>query len=152
MKQNNRVHDSNGHKRILIVDDEKSILLVTKQWFNKLGEKYEIDVAGSGEEALEKFTAHPFDLVITDLKMPGMDGIELTEQIWAAFPRTHVLMMSAFCTPAQLDRMHERGIHNCIAKPFSSKNLVNLAQNLLSKKGDEERDMSSSLVKHEYET
>jgi len=62
-------------ERILIVDDEENVCLLFKRILDKEG--YEVECAASGEDALAKLEHRPFDLVITDLKMPGMDGLEL---------------------------------------------------------------------------
>ena len=64
---------------ILFTDDEESIRLLYREEFEEAG--YEVMVAASGEEALEKFAAAQPDLLVVDIKMPGMDGIELVRRI-----------------------------------------------------------------------
>ncbi len=66
-------------KKILFTDDEESIRLLYQEEFEERG--YEVILAGSGEEALEKFDSFNPDLMVIDIKMPGMDGIELLQRI-----------------------------------------------------------------------
>jgi CheY-like chemotaxis protein len=70
-------------EKILIVDDEKEIRSVLSKALAKFG-GYLIEIAENGEEALKKMEGHPFDLVLTDLKMPRMDGLKLIDQIASA--------------------------------------------------------------------
>jgi len=79
--------------RLLIVDDERGIVVALKGLFTKEG--YEVETADSGEHALEKFKAGFFDVVITDLSMKGMDGLQLLKRIRELEPNTAVLMITA---------------------------------------------------------
>ncbi|HMB69876.1 MAG TPA: response regulator, partial [bacterium] len=81
-------------EKILIVDDEEGLRKVLRIMLSKEG--YEISVAGSGAEALELVDREPFHAVISDIKMPGMSGIELLKQIRARDPRLPVVMMTAY--------------------------------------------------------
>jgi DNA-binding NtrC family response regulator len=83
------------YKRLLIVDDEEQVIFVLRNSLRKLGSLYEIVTATSGYEALDKIRQAPFDVVITDLKMPGMDGIALTAAIRAVDPQTRVIWATA---------------------------------------------------------
>ena len=73
------------NKRILVVDDEEQVVSVLRDSLRKLGQDYEIVTAQNGYDALEVVKKTSFDLVITDLKMPGMNGLELTEAIHTLF-------------------------------------------------------------------
>jgi DNA-binding NtrC family response regulator len=85
----------NDHKRILVVDDEEQIVSTLSRSLKKLGDQYEIVTAHNGHEALAKLRESPADLIITDLKMPGMDGVALTEVAYAILPGTKVIWMTA---------------------------------------------------------
>lgn len=86
----------NRKYRILIVDDEEQILFVLREALSKLGEEYEILTASNGHEALARLREIPIDLLVTDLIMPGMDGVALTEVAYAMFPNTKVIWMTSY--------------------------------------------------------
>lgn len=78
--------------RLLLVDDEEGIRTVLSLVLNDCG--YAVTVAANAEKAWEQFTAHPFDLVLTDIKMPGLSGLELLARIKQHAPETEVLMLT----------------------------------------------------------
>lgn len=81
-------------KKILLVDDEESIQLLYKEEFTDEG--YEVISALNGEEALEKFKTDPPDLVILDIQMPGMNGIEVLRQMKMINSSMPVILSSAY--------------------------------------------------------
>lgn len=81
-------------KKILLVDDEESIRLLYREEFEDDG--YTVVGAKDGEEALEKFKADPPDLVILDIQMPGMNGIEVLRQMKMMNPHIPVILSSAY--------------------------------------------------------
>jgi len=83
-------------KWILIVDDESGILMVLKSSLKILGGEYHISTASSAYEALDQIRERNFDLVITDYKMAGMDGLQLLERIHSVRPQTRVILMTAY--------------------------------------------------------
>jgi len=80
--------------RLLFVDDEPNILDDLEEIFGYAG-KYEFFTAGSGREALEILQKHGIDLVITDIKMPEMDGLKLARQIHQNFPGVKIIFITA---------------------------------------------------------
>jgi DNA-binding response OmpR family regulator len=81
-------------KRILLVDDEESIQLLYREEFEEEG--YSVDSARNGAEALEKFRANPPDLVVLDINMPGMNGIEVLRQMKELRANMPVILNSAY--------------------------------------------------------
>src|SRR5690606_35519104 len=81
--------------RILIVDDEEYVVFTLKEGLQKLP-NCEVYTASRGSEALEHFKKQPFDLLITDYKMPGMDGITLATQIRHMYPQTAIVVVTAY--------------------------------------------------------
>lgn len=81
-------------KRILLVDDEEGIQLLYREEFEEEG--FEVIAAYSGEEALEKFNREPPDLVILDINMPGMNGIEVLRRMKEINPNLPVILSSAY--------------------------------------------------------
>lgn len=81
-------------KRLLVVDDEKHIRLLYKTEFEAEG--YHVDIAADAQEALEKFEKERFDLVILDIRMPGMDGIEALGKFLGRDNKLPVIINSAY--------------------------------------------------------
>ncbi len=107
---------------ILIVDDEKNYLLVLSAVLEEEG--YEVLTALSGLEALETQKSSDVDLVLTDMKMPGMDGIELLERIKAYDPDLPVIMMTAHGTVDKAVEAMQKGAYSYILKPFDNERLI----------------------------
>jgi len=107
---------------ILIVDDEKNYLLVLSAVLEEEG--YEVLTALSGLEALETQKSSDLDLVLTDMKMPGMDGIELLERIKAFDPDLPVIMMTAHGTVDKAVEAMQKGAYSYILKPFDNERLI----------------------------
>jgi DNA-binding NtrC family response regulator len=107
--------------RLLIVDDERGIVVALKGLFTKEG--YEVETADSGEHALEKFKAGFFDVVITDLSMKGMDGLQLLKRIRELEPNTAVLMITAYGTQRIAVDAMKAGAEDYLPKPFDNDEL-----------------------------
>jgi two-component system NtrC family response regulator len=107
---------------ILVVDDEKNYLLVLSAVLEEEG--YEVLTALSGPEAIEIQKASDIDLVLTDMKMPTMDGIELLERIKAHDPDLPVIMMTAHGTVDKAVEAIQKGAYTYILKPFDNDRLI----------------------------
>ena len=107
---------------ILIVDDEKNYPLILSAILEEEG--YETLTANSGQEALEKLNHSDVDLVLTDMKMPSMDGIELLERIKKINFELPVIMMTAYGTVEKAVEAMQKGAYNYILKPFDNESLV----------------------------
>ena len=115
---------------ILIVDDEKNYLLVLSAVLEDEG--YEVLTAPGGAEALEIQKSSDLDLVVTDMKMPGMDGIEFLEQIKARDPDLPVIMMTAHGTVDKAVEAMQKGAYSYILKPFDNERLILFAKKAMS--------------------
>ena len=80
--------------RILIVDDEQIVRESLTNWLKE--ESYQVEAAENGTVALEKIRQTPFQVVLLDLKMPGMDGIQVLTELKKAFPDIEVIIMTAY--------------------------------------------------------
>jgi two-component system, NtrC family, response regulator len=107
---------------ILIVDDEKNYLLVLSAVLEDEG--YEVLTALSGPEALEIHKTSDLDLILTDMKMPGMSGIELLENIKAIDPDLPLIMMTAHGTVDKAVEAMQKGAYSYILKPFDNDRLI----------------------------
>ena len=90
--------DSNA--TILLVDDNKDGLVVRRSLLEELG--YRVEIAPNAEEALKAFAVSRFDVIVTDYKMPRMNGTELIERIRKVDPNARVILLSAFADPLGL--------------------------------------------------
>jgi two-component system NtrC family response regulator len=115
---------------ILIVDDEKNYLLVLSAVLEDEG--YEVLTAPDGAEALEIQKSSDLDLVVTDMKMPGMDGIDLLEQVKARDPDLPVIMMTAHGTVDKAVEAMQKGAYSYILKPFDNERLILFARKAIS--------------------
>jgi len=111
-------------KNVLVVDDEKSFLLSLLQGLSAYADDFNTYTAYNGAEALQELTKHPFDLVITDLKMPVMDGFGLLAAMSKSHPRLPVLVMSAYCTPEIKARLKTIGAFKILEKPIDFHDFV----------------------------
>ncbi len=109
-------------RRILVVDDDESLRRVTQLQLQDAG--YEVLVAGNGEQALALVETEAPALVITDLKMPGISGLDLLRQIRRSLPQTAVLMMTAFGTVQTAVEAMKNGAYDYITKPIDYEELV----------------------------
>ena len=107
---------------ILIVDDEKNYPLVLSAVLQDEG--FETLTANSGDEALGILDHSDIDLVLTDMKMPKMDGIELLERIKLKDAELPVIMMTAHGTVEKAVEAMQKGAYNYILKPFDNDRLV----------------------------
>lgn len=104
-------------KRVLIVDDEESIAVVLAAGLSRANQ-YHVETATSGAAALAKFKADPFDLVLTDYRMPDMSGIELSEKIRQLRPDTLIMLMTAFDSRQVREQAQAVKLHEYIQKPI----------------------------------
>jgi two-component system NtrC family response regulator len=107
---------------ILIVDDEKNYLLILGAVLEEEG--FEPLTAGSGPEALEILKHSDVDLVLTDMKMPGMDGIELLDEVKKIDPELPVIMMTAYGTVEKAVEAMRKGAYHYLLKPFDNDSLI----------------------------
>ena len=101
------------NRRILIVDDEYDILNIASKFFAIKG--YVVEIAENGFDALKLFTAHPFDIVLTDFNMPHMNGLKLALEIKKRIPNTIIIMMSG---DPGMDLNDEDCVDLIVEKPF----------------------------------
>jgi two-component system cell cycle response regulator len=112
----------NERNSILIVDDDISLLGIFKTAL--LAEGYRCETAATVERALELINKIPFDVMITDIKMPGLTGFELTEKAKKIRPDMSVIIMTAYIEEFSYDNAIEAGASDFIKKPFTVKELL----------------------------
>jgi len=116
---------------ILVVDDEKNIRLTISQSLEPLD--MPVQTAASGEEALEKLRNGLFGMVFLDLKMPGMDGMEVLRRIKKDWPKIRVIIITAHGTIDTAVEAMKLGAVDFIQKPFSPGDIRELAKSVLER-------------------
>ncbi|MBW2151279.1 MAG: sigma-54-dependent Fis family transcriptional regulator [Deltaproteobacteria bacterium] len=117
---------------IMIVDDERIVCESLFHWFRKDG--HVVETASSGQEALDKLEAYPFELLFVDIKMPGMDGIELLEKVKREYPDTFVVIITAYGTIESAVKAMKLGASDYLLKPFKPEQLSLVMQRISQQK------------------
>ncbi|MBN1657824.1 MAG: response regulator [Anaerolineae bacterium] len=128
-------------RRILVVDDEESVGFFLRASLEEVRRGYQVELASSGQEALQHLAHQPFDLVITDLRMPGMDGLQLMEEVRKRHPRTRLILMTAYGNASVESTAYRLGACRYINKPFSIDELTDTVANALEETEMPGRDM-----------
>ena len=105
-------------KNVLIVDDDKEMIISLKEGLEKYSETFSVLMANDGQIALKVLEKNPVSLVVTDLKMPRMDGFTLLSSIMEHYPDIPVIIMTAYSTPKMERLAREGGAVGYIKKPF----------------------------------
>ncbi|HXG32620.1 MAG TPA: sigma-54 dependent transcriptional regulator [Bryobacteraceae bacterium] len=118
--------------RILIVDDELVVRDSLGRWFESEG--YEVGLAPSGRDALAAIQEKPYDLALVDIKMPGMDGMELQQRLAQADPDLIIVIMTGYASVETAVQALKRGAYDYITKPIDPDELVHLVSKALEHK------------------
>jgi len=127
--------------KVIVIDDEEDIRITLKEVFRRAG--FEVEVASNGNEGMNLLREHGADLVITDIIMPGSDGVETAHNIRTEFPKTKIIVMSgggnaaplgyepaAITTTAYLASAAAIGADLTLTKPFDREELIKAAKEL----------------------
>ena len=112
---------------ILVVDDEESVRDSLNNWFTEDG--YRVECAENARKALAILEAENFDIILADLKMPGMDGLEMLRRIKSLKKESIVIVMTAFATVDTAVKALKDGAFDYVTKPFDPDDLTHLIRN-----------------------
>lgn len=112
--------------KVLVIDDEELIRWSLQTALKGLD--LSVDVAESGEEALKRMEKNTYDIIITDLKMPGLDGLELLEVIRASGIKSIVILISAYLSHSTIKQASEYGAFKCVNKPFGMEDFLGVVK------------------------
>jgi len=112
---------------ILVVDDELSVRDSLSNWF--LEDGYQVDTAADSKEALDKLKAQQFHIILIDIKLPGMDGLELNRRIKAINEDLIVIIMTAFASVDSAVQALKDGAYDYVCKPFDPDTVSHLIRN-----------------------
>jgi two-component system phosphate regulon response regulator PhoB len=137
--------------KILVVDDEEDILELVR--YNLAREGYRVVCAASGEQALNKAGSEPFDLILLDLMLPGIDGLEVAKKLKNKPETRHIpiIMLTAKGEEADIVTGLELGADDYVTKPFSPRILIARVKAVIRRKIKEEVDDSSIIQIYELE-
>jgi len=127
------VESEESKHRVLVVDDEQSIAMGILKMLQQ-NPQYSANHALSGEKALELLKLATYDLVITDIRMPGMNGIDLLKHVRSHYPNIGVIIMTAYGSPEVQDEASRRGSLYYIEKPFDLSKLQSIVEDFFNKK------------------
>lgn len=116
--------------KILCVDDERTTLTLTSRAIERACPEDQVITATSGEEAVEIVKSMPVDLVITDLMMPGLSGIDVLEAAKRERPSTEVIMVTAYSSVESAVESMQKGARDYLAKPINIDLLMEKVDNL----------------------
>ncbi|MFH1176583.1 MAG: sigma-54 dependent transcriptional regulator [Acidobacteriota bacterium] len=111
---------------ILVVDDEQHVRQSLAAWFREDG--YDVAVAAGGRDALATLTREPVDILLVDIKMPGMDGLELLRKVRELAPDATVIIMTAFASVETAVQALKDGAYDYIVKPFDPEGVSRLVR------------------------
>ena len=127
--------------KVIVIDDEEDIRIALEEAFTRAG--FEVEVASNGNDGMNLLREHGADLVITDIIMPGSDGVETAHNIRTEFPKTKIIVMSgggnaaplgyepaAITTTAYLASAAAIGADLTLTKPFDRDELIKMAKEL----------------------
>ncbi len=122
-------HESGAGARLLVVDDEPTQREMLTSILERAG--YRVSVAADGQQAVRRLEAQHFDLMLTDQKMPGMDGLELLDRARAQIPDLPVVLMTAYGTVSSAVEAMKRGAADYLTKPFERDELLMVLSKVL---------------------
>ncbi|MCR4395589.1 MAG: response regulator [Candidatus Saccharicenans sp.] len=138
--------------RILFIDDEEIVLRSCRRIFAQ--SDYEIETALSGEEGLSKAINQDYDLVVTDLKMPGIGGMEVLKRLRQVRPDTTVIIFTGYASVDTAREALTNGAFDYIPKPFTPEEIREVIKNALEARAGKQRTMLDlmAIVSHELKS
>jgi DNA-binding NtrC family response regulator len=117
-------------RKVLVVDDEPLIRATLAEYLT--GEGFAVTACASGEEALAEAGQRPYDVALCDVQLPGIDGIEVLEQLLKISPETFVLLITAYATVESAVEAFQRGAHDYLMKPILLDEVAGKVRRLLA--------------------
>ncbi len=136
--------------KILVVDDEANICRLLERYLGRLG--YDVQTAGSVPDALDLIAVDRFDLVLTDLRLPGPSGLDLLFEVRARAPGTRMILMSAHADITAAAAAIDRGIDQLVIKPFELEDLrVKIGSSIARRTAAQEAERARELLEARLE-
>ena len=116
-------------RKILLVEDEMVVREALRDWLIEDG--YVVDVAEDGEEALEKIKKEEFGVIVLDLRLPGIDGLQVFEEAKELKPETKGVIITAYPSKETREKAQRLGLLDYLAKPFKAKDVEKIISGAL---------------------
>ena len=130
------MNEDSATKTVLIVDDEKTFLILAENFLKVYADQINVLVASNGRQALHILETRKVDLLVTDINMPEMDGIELLLNLSRKNLDIHVFVITGFATKKNLERLNEVGQFYYLAKPFNMERFGKKILSVLQEKSE----------------
>ncbi len=118
-------------RKILIIDDEDVICKACKMVLNE--QEFSCDHCLSGPEGLERVLNQPYDMLLLDMKLKDMDGMEILERVKKEKPDLYVIVITGYSTIANTVKAMKLGANDYLSKPFADHELIKAVNDLLNK-------------------
>lgn len=119
-----------AHNRVLVVDDEEGVRRSWKRFLSQRG--HDVSTAPDGDSAISQLARHPADVVVSDLRMPGRDGMEVLRWIRARQPETRFVLFTGYGSPAVEKEARELGAYEYLEKPITPDHLASIIARALA--------------------
>jgi nitrogen regulation protein NR(I) len=116
----------NTSPRVLLIEDDQGIVVTLRRLLMEEGHQVEIETRG--DTGLERARSNPFDVVITDMKLPGLNGLELVRELHSACPRLPIILITAHGTTETAIEATKSGAYDYLLKPFEMPELIELVE------------------------
>jgi len=126
---------SERHQKILVVDDDRELREMLYRFLTYQG--FHVKTACHGGEGYEELGRDSFDMVITDIYMPHMNGLELLDKIEQEYAHIVILAMTGFPSPEIYEEVLEKGAYDCLVKPFPLKLLMTTIEKCFKQSGSD---------------
>lgn len=117
--------------RILVLDDEPIVSKRLQPALEKKG--YKVETFFDSSDALARFTESPFEIVITDLKMKGLNGMQFLTEVKKQSPKTEVIVITGFATMETAKESFQKGVFDFLAKPFKLREIQDVIEKIEAK-------------------
>jgi len=116
--------------KLLIVDDNEGVRHLVSRWLERAG--FSVREAKDGAEAVEKVKEEPPAIILADIRMPKIDGIELARIIKNEYPEIKIILMTAYSSPQTIAQARREGVDDYLEKPFTKDQVEKIAMQVLS--------------------
>jgi CheY-like chemotaxis protein len=121
---------SANNTKLLIVDDNEGVRHLVSRWLERAG--FEVREAKDGAEAVEMVKKDPPDIILADIRMPKIDGIELARIIKNDYPTIKIILMTAYSSPQTIAQARREGVDDYLEKPFTKDQVERITMEVLS--------------------
>jgi CheY-like chemotaxis protein len=117
--------------KLMIVDDNEGVRHLVSRWLERAG--FSVSQAKDGAEALDLIKKDPPDIILADIRMPKINGLELARMVKRDFPETKVVLMTAYSSPQTIAQAKREGVDDYLEKPFTQDQVEKTAREVMAR-------------------